>query len=208
MQAYHPEISSRRRETGRAEPPESRDRGGRETLHSQRIRRRTAAFSLIEIVVALSLVMLLVGLSVGSVSTLSHTRALREPMAKVREFAKKARTLAILEQRPYRVELHPHGVAIFSLVAGSSLASGAGAGAGAVPQGLVDKFEWDADVTLRVKRWRMADFAEPGLPQAWIFERSGLCEPLTVRVDSEFGFVEMSFNALDAHVDDEASEIR
>lgn len=167
-------------------------------------RRSRSGFSLIELVVAMALVMLLIALGLGSMSTLTNTRALQEPMAKVREFAKKARTLAILEQRPYRLEIRPHGVAIFSAVSGPGLLSPP---EGGPPPSLVDLFEWDENVVMRVKRWRMVEFAEPSA-QAWIFERSGLCEPITVRVDSPHGFVEMSFNALDAHVEDEASEIR
>lgn len=165
---------------------------------------RPTGFSLIEVIITLSLVVLLMSLGFGSMSTLMHTRALQEPMAKVREFAKRARTLAVLEQRPYMVQIHPHGVALFSAIAGPGLLP---TPEGGPPPNLVDSFEWDSDVVMRVQRWRMTEFAEPSV-QAWIFDRSGLCEPLVVRVDSEFGFIEMSFNPLDAHVEDIVSEIR
>ena len=58
-----------------------------------------------------------------------------------------------------------------------------------------------------VRRWNQPDFLEPGR-QTWIFERSGLCEPITVRAQSEHGFIVMRFNALDAHIEDKISEIR
>jgi hypothetical protein len=141
----------------------------------------------------------------GLISTqnLSHTRSLHEPMAKLREFAKKARNLAIIEQRPYQVEITSGSVAIYSVV---TQADPSVAAIGATPtQGRVDFFSWGPDVGLTVRRWRAKDFA-PGR-QVWIFERSGLCEPITVRAESEHGFVEMAFNALDAHVEDETSEI-
>ena len=48
--------------------------------------------------------------------------------------------------------------------------------------------------------WNAKEFLPPQR-QVWIFEHSGLCEPLSVRVDSEHGYVEMTFNALDAHAE-------
>jgi prepilin-type N-terminal cleavage/methylation domain-containing protein len=174
-------------------------------------RRRTpaqAGFTIIEIVITLSIVALLIAMALGSTITLSHTRALEEPISKVQEYAKKARNMAILEQRPYMVEITPHSVAIFSLVSASgNTVGGFGAAQAATPKGRVDFFDFDPEVVLTVRRWRANDFAPPGR-QVWIFERSGLCEPLAVRADSANGFIEVSFNALDAHVEDKASEIR
>lgn len=170
--------------------------------------RPRAGFTIIEIVITLSIVALLIALAIGSTITLSHTRALEEPISKVQEYAKKARNLAILEQRPYMLEIMPHSVAIFSLVSSAGEAAGTfGAAQAAIPKGRVDYFELDPDVVLTVRRWRAPDFSPPGR-QIWIFERSGLCEPLAVRADSAHGFIEVSFNALDAHVEDKASEIR
>lgn len=167
-----------------------------------------AGFTIIEIVVTLSIVALLIAMAIGSTITLSHTRELQQPISKVQEFAKKARNLAILEQRPYMLEIMPHSVAVFSLVsAPGATVGGFGAAQAATPKGRIDYYEFDPSVVLTVRRWRATAFAEPSR-QIWIFERSGLCEPLAVRADSANGFIEVSFNALDAHVEDKASEIR
>lgn len=169
---------------------------------------RRAGFTIIEIVVTLSIVALLIAMALGSTITLSHTRALEEPISKVQEFAKMARNMAILEQRPYMVEIQPHSVSVYSLVSTEGgTAGGFGAAQAAAPKGRVAHFEFDPDVQLTVRRWRATEFAEPSR-QVWIFERSGLCEPLAVRAQSSNGFIEISFNALDAHVEDKASEIR
>ena len=171
-------------------------------------RRRAPGFTLVEIVITLSIVAMLIAMALGSTITLSHTRALEEPMSKVQEFAKKARNLAILEQRPYMVEIMPHSVALFSLVSTSGATAGVfGAAEAAAPKGRLDFYDFDPDVVLSVRRWRASEFAPPGR-QIWVFERSGLCEPLAVRAESVNGFIEVSFNALDAHVEDKASEIR
>jgi prepilin-type N-terminal cleavage/methylation domain-containing protein len=161
-------------------------------------------FTLVEIVVTLAIIMLLIGLSVAATQSLWHTRELQVPMAKLKEFARRARNAAIFEQRPYQVEITPHGVALFSMVAGSS----DGSTDAVRSRGLVARYDWDDNVMMKVRRWNHGDYAELGR-QVWIFERSGLCEPITARIQSEFGFIEATFNALDAHVDpkDEVSEI-
>ena len=182
--------------------------GQRPALAGARRVRSGRGFTIIEIVITLSIVALLIALALGSTITLSHTRALEEPISKVQEYAKKARNLAILEQRPYMVEIMPQSVAIFSLVSAAGNTAGTfGAAQAATPKGRVDYFEFDPDVVLTVRRWRATEFSPPGR-QVWIFERSGLCEPLAVRADSANGFIDVSFNALDAHVEDKASEIR
>lgn len=170
-------------------------------------RRRARGFTILEIVIAISLMALLIALAVGSTITLSHQRLLQQPMNKVREFAKRARNLAILEQRPYQVVIMPNSVAIYSLISTDGGQGVFGAAEAAQQRGRVDYYEWDSDVVMSVRRWRAQEFMEPSR-QVWIFERSGLCEPLAVRADSEHGFIEMAFNALDAHVEDTASEIR
>jgi prepilin-type N-terminal cleavage/methylation domain-containing protein len=166
-------------------------------------RRSARGFTMIEIVVTLAIIVLLFGLATAAMQGVWHARDLEIPMSKVREYAKRARNMAIFEQRPYQVEITPRSVALYSMVgpAESALSSGS-------PQrGLVERYEWDDEVTMHVRRWNQPEFIEPSR-QVWVFERSGLCEPLTVRAQSEHGFVEMTFNPLDAHVENKISEIR
>jgi hypothetical protein len=162
---------------------------------------------MVEIVITLSLIALLITMGMISTQNLGHTRTLYEPMSKLREFAKRARNLAIIEQRPYQVEITPQSVAIYSLVTRSPDPAVAAGAADGPPPGRVDFFAWNNEVAMSVRRWRAREFA-PLSRQVWVFERSGLCEPITVRAESEHGFVEMAFNALDAHVEDETSEIQ
>jgi len=164
-------------------------------------------FTLVEIVITLALMGLLITAALLGTQSLGHARELELPMAKLREFAKRARNLAILEQRPYQVELTPTGVALYSMIAETAATPDFGAAEGMKPRGQVDAYTWEEDVVLTVRRWNQKEFLPAGR-QVWIFERSGLCEPLTARVDSEWGYLEMSFNALDAHVEDKTSEIK
>lgn len=162
-------------------------------------------FTLVEVVITLSIIVLLIGLATAAMQSFWHQRELEVPMARLKEYAKRARNAAILEQRPYVVEITPQGVALLSLA--GQVPEGALASLEGVQRGVVDRFSWDAEVVMRVRRWNQPEFSE--LPRhSWVFERSGLCEPLTARVQSEFGFIEMTFNPLDAHVEHEVSEIR
>ncbi|MGI8603139.1 MAG: pilus assembly FimT family protein [Verrucomicrobiales bacterium] len=167
---------------------------------------RPRGFTLIEIVVTLAIIVLLLSISVASLGSFWHSRDLELPAAKLKEFAKRARNLAILEQRPFQVEITPHGLALFSIVADATQGNPL-AGDGGRQRGLVDRYDWEEEVVMTVRRWNRAEFLEPSR-QVWVFERSGLCEPLTARIESEFGFIEMTFNALDAHVEDKVAEIR
>lgn len=168
--------------------------------------RQSRGFTLVEMVITLAIISLLMTLALTSLSGLTHQKELEEPILKLQEFAKKARNLAILEQRPYQVEILPGGIALYSGVT-TAAASPMPGEAQAKPQSLVDQFTWEGNMTMNVRRWNMRDFAEPGR-HVWIFERSGLCEPLTARIQGENGFIEVSFNALDAHVEDKTSEIQ
>ena len=71
---------------------------------------------MIEIVVTLAIIVLLFGLATAAMQGVWHARDLEIPMSKVREYAKRARNMAIFEQRPYQVEITPHSVALFSTV--------------------------------------------------------------------------------------------
>lgn len=162
----------------------------------------TKAFTLLEIVIAIAIVALMAGMGTMAVYSLDNERELKQPAAKIQEFAKRARNQAIFEQRPFQLEISPHSVVLSSIVGGTADQSVAGQ----KPAGQVARYDWGNEATATIRRWNTQDFAEPGR-NIWIFERSGLCEPLTVRVESESGFVEMTFRALDGSVEQSTEEI-
>jgi prepilin-type N-terminal cleavage/methylation domain-containing protein len=168
--------------------------------------RAHGGFTLVEIVVTMGIAVMLLTIGIASITNVSHDRELQEPMAKLREFAKRARNQAILEQRPYQVEISPRMIIIRSMATAPGLASD-NRGNGLTARAEVDRFEWEANVEMSVRRWNKKEFAEPG-KQVWLFDRSGLCEPLAVEARSEYGYIRYKFNALDAHVEERDSEIK
>jgi prepilin-type N-terminal cleavage/methylation domain-containing protein len=163
------------------------------------------AFTLVEIVITMAIAVMIMGIGMAHINNNSE-RELLEPMAKLREFAKRARNQAILEQRPYQVEISPRGLVLRSMATAPGTASDS-RGNGLTARSEVDRFEWDDAVEMSVRRWNQKEFAEPG-KQIWLFDRSGLCEPLAAQAQSENGYIRYKFNALDAHVENRESEIR
>ena len=170
-------------------------------------RSNSSGFTLIELMVVMGIIVLIIGMGVASMGSVGEERKLAEPMAKVREFAKRARNQAILEQRPYQIVISPQAITIQSAVSASPNGGSPVGDGNARPRGQIDKFSWDDDVVMTVRRWNQKEFAEPG-QHLWVFERSGLCEPLQIRASTNRGYIQMTFNPLDAHVEEKASEIK
>ena len=74
-----------------------------------------AGFSLFEIVIAISIVMMMLGLTVMSVRSVSRERELREVTATLKDFAKKARAQALREQRAFQIQFLPDAFSIQAL---------------------------------------------------------------------------------------------
>jgi prepilin-type N-terminal cleavage/methylation domain-containing protein len=171
----------------------------------QRVQRRRSGFTLIELVLAMSIVVMLIGMTVMAVGRTSIEKKFQEPAAKLKEFARRARNAAVLEQRPYQVEITPR-----SLVLTPQRFVGPDSGPGAAPsssQGNFERFDIDADVEFAVRRWNSKNFQPEGSSFVWKFQHSGLSEPITVRVEGAEGWIEMTFNTLDAHVESQESQI-
>ena len=58
------------------------------------------------------------------------------------------------------------------------------------------------EVGVEVRRWNSDEWEVPNGVE-WVFEPSGLCEPLSVRFSRRGGYVEVDFNPLTASVQDE-----
>ncbi len=172
-------------------------------------RASSAAFTLIELVISMAIVMLMIGAAAVAVGTSSHEQILREPIVKLKELAKRGRNAAIVEQRPYQIEFTETGFLLSSLVAtraddkkffGGDQGDSAGAG-------VIEKYDLPEGIIQNVQRWQQKEDAPSPARQVWIFESTGLCEPIRFTVSGEHGYVTVLFNALDAHVEQTSSEI-
>lgn len=172
---------------------------------------RGGAFTLIEIIISIALVMLIMGMVVMSTGTLAEERRMREVTAAIKDFAKRARAQALVEQRAFQIEFQPGYFRVQALQQVSeeqaalqslNLVEGE-----AMRAEELKRHQLPEDMNLEIRRWNMREW-QPAVAKAWVFEHSGICEPLSLRVNGPKGYIEMAFNPLTANVDDEASEIR
>ena len=145
------------------------------------------AYTLLEILLVLALIALLMGAAVPLVSGFSREQKLRDVMRELLVMAKTARTDAMTTGRPSEVIF---GKKAFALRRSDEKEPGL---TSSLPSGMA--------YTLR------AFGSEKSLKpdgQRWVFQPSGLCEPITVRVVDGEAWMEVLFDPLTAGIADES----
>ena len=165
---------------------------------------------MMELLVSLFLVVIILAIAAVSLETVSDESRLRQPASELRSFAKKAVKSAVSQQRSFsiffypryflmrerypevRLEESPFSVPVIEEVSKEE------------EDGTFVIFRHDLgdEVGLEVRRWNKEEWEVPNDVE-WVFEPSGLCEPLSVRFLRRGGYVEVDFNPLTAGVEDE-----
>lgn len=165
-----------------------------------------------EMVVSLFLIVLIISFAAVSMDSVSNESRLRHPSSELNGFAKRALKSAVAEQRSYSVyfyeryfllrETYPEeripeeGVALDLFKTPEEKAEEEEAMVTVVRHDLA------TEVGLEVRRWKSKEWIVPNGVE-WVFEPSGLCEPLSVRFTRHDGYVEVDYNPLTAGVQDE-----
>jgi type II secretory pathway pseudopilin PulG len=175
-------------------------------------RRPGGGFTLVELVITIAIIMLILGAAVMSMGSLTNERRLREVTAELKDFAKKARAQAIVEQRAFQIEFQQTFFRVQALqqvgdeesaIQNLLLTEGE-----ATRAQELRRFNLPDDIAVEILRWNTQEW-KPAVAQRWIFEHTGICEPVAIRVRSlsGAGYIEMQFNPLTANVELESSEI-
>tara|TARA_R110002096_G_scaffold342165_6_gene535095 strand:+ start:1414 stop:2070 length:657 start_codon:yes stop_codon:yes gene_type:complete len=71
----------------------------------------------------------------------------------------------------------------------------------------IDEYQLSSDVGYRLKFWDDTDWVDMsgGVFRRWVFQPSGMCEPMKIQVESDGSFFEIEFNPLTADVKGEQS---
>jgi prepilin-type N-terminal cleavage/methylation domain-containing protein len=131
---------------------------------------RHSAFTLIEILVVMSILVLMLGISIISISGVKEEDRLRRAVAVIETTARENLLEAVKSQQLVRM----------------SLASGSFGSAS------------DFGGKLEIRRVGEREFRSPKRGEIWEFNPSGICEPIEVRLTGPGGTVELAFDALTA----------
>lgn len=150
-----------------------------------RSRQLQRGHTLLEVLSALTLAMLVVGVAALALGTQGPEKRLRRSAAVVETTVRQLFWQSVQERRPRVLAL---GSEAISPKAGSWLALGNGA-------------------RLEVRRFGEAEWRAPAKDERWTFSGAGLCEPLSLRVLVKGGSLEMDFDPLTGAVAAERSHV-
>ncbi len=204
------------------------------------------AFTLIEIVIALTIVAVLAAATVPMLKGFREERLAREPVTALVRLAREARMRAMTEKRPYQVALHGGGFSASRYFnpylqlaqLQSYLDTGENPPAqqetfdkndldngGSVTKTTdlpmappapkfdehwIEKYEMPPDMKCAIQFWYDTEprYLEGDVVILWVFQPSGVCQPLKVHIERESATFDVEFGALTADIIREVVDLR
>ncbi|MCU0777996.1 MAG: prepilin-type N-terminal cleavage/methylation domain-containing protein [Akkermansiaceae bacterium] len=181
-----------------------------------RTNKRRSGFTLLEIVIVLSIAAVVIGGAVGLMVYSSDERVLRNASGEIEVLAKRARTTAMLLQTPYALEFRERVVRLLPLAeAGQDekrTVGGRRIGGEKVVTDDAERWEYPLEdgVEVSIRRWNTTDWlpTRKDTVHVWRFDPNGLCEPLSVKLTLGKSWSEDIFNPLTAAVRENFMEAR
>ena len=174
------------------------------------LRSRQKGFTLIEIMLTFCILILIIGIGALSLSSQSSKKKITEPALELTSLARQGMQMAITNRRPFVLAINENSVSLqnFSRKSNSfgtfSFNDDIDEGSGKI-----QSFELPEGMRFMVRGWEDKYFRIPGEVRDdgeetyfWVFESSGICEPIGVKLISEVegyeGMITMDFNPLTA----------
>ncbi len=151
-----------------------------------RRRRALGGYTLLEVALVVAIIVLLVGAAVPLTSGFTREQRLRDAVRELLVFAKTARSDAMTSGRAAEVVFRKEG---FSLQR-----SGGGSG---------ETFKLSSGMTYTLQPVAEERPLRPD-GQRWVFQPTGICEPVAVRFAEDEAWFEVRFDALTAGIDEES----
>jgi competence protein ComGC len=152
--------------------------------------RSNKGFTLLEIGLVLFIIVILAGISVPFASGLMGEERLRGSARDLQLLARTARGLAVSENRPYEIKMSPEGFSLEPYLSSEKDA--------------LKNTPLGAGVEYQILRWGEKELRKPE-EEPWIFQPTGLCEPVRFRFQRGGGWIEFVFNPLTASAQDETN---
>ena len=171
---------------------------------------RQRGFTLIEIMLTFCILILIIGIGALSLSSQSSKKKITEPALELTSLARQGMQMAITNRRPFVLAINENSVSLqnFSRKSNSfgSFSFNDDIDKGS---GKIQSFELPEGMRFMVRGWEDKYFRIPGEVRDdgeetyfWVFESSGICEPIGVKLISEVegyeGMITMDFNPLTA----------
>jgi prepilin-type N-terminal cleavage/methylation domain-containing protein len=175
---------------------------------------RRGGFTLLEIVIVLALAAMILAGAVGTMIYSSDERALKSASSEIESMAKRARTIAILNQTPYALEFREGIVRLLPYAqAGqdekkSSRRRPADVEAEAADSSQNREYVLEGGLELSILRWNSNKWlpAVKDTFHIWRFDPDGLCEPISLRISLGKSWVEETFHPLTATAQEALSQ--
>jgi Tfp pilus assembly protein FimT len=174
------------------------------------------AFTLLEMVFVLGLIMVVATWGIISVSTVETEQKLRDALGGIEALAKRARNVAVKQQRPYRLTISDGSVAIAPHNASLDLGDDWNDPENDDYDVAREDFEdvtateaTDSEVTYEVKRWRSDDWQliEGDKKVVISLDPMGLIEPISIRCSIGESWLVHELHPLTAGVREEEMSI-
>lgn len=153
----------------------------------------------------MALTAILVGGALSIVAVSADKRQVTESAGKVGAFAKRARAVAMVQQRPYALVFTQGNVKLMPLAEATGMDSGQSASSpsNASLASVHDGFQLDDNFQLSIRRWGTENWipVNDRVVQIWRFDPSGLCEPIGVRLALNQSWIEDTYHPLSAGVE-------
>ena len=173
-------------------------------------------FTLIEIVVVLIIIGLIAAGSIATVVLTSSERTLRNQSSEIEMLAKKARTTAILRQKPYAIVFRMNSIELLPLTQSNEYERttalgnqiGGSSSDDETRTNLYQSIKIDSSIRLTIRHWNTASFIAPTENEfpVWRFDPDGLCEPITVRLSINNSYAQDTYHPLTASIADSELE--
>lgn len=231
------------------EPERSRcgySRAARATFCPRHSHAGVRAFTLIEIIIALTIVAVLAAGAVPMLKGFQDERLAREPVAKLLELAREARMRAMTEKRPYQVAFHSRGFTASRyfnpylqlaqlqdfLDTGENppaeretwekndVENGGGMTKTtelplAPPAPKYDEhwtltYDMPSDMKYSIQFWYDTEpfYLEGEVVKLWVFQPSGICQPLKIHIERDTATFDVEFAALTADIVKESVDMK
>ena len=171
---------------------------------------RQRGFTLIEIMLTFCILILIIGIGALSLSSQSSKKKITEPALELTSLARQGMQMAITNRRPFVLAINEISVSLQNFSRKSN-SFGSFSFNDDIDQGSgkIQSFELPEGMRFMVRGWEDKYFRIPGEVRDdgeetyfWVFESSGICEPIGVKLISEVegyeGMITMDFNPLTA----------